>query len=48
MGASGIGQIFFEAFRGFDYAVTAAIMVFIIATVTILDLVSQRLRKLVT
>jgi phosphonate transport system permease protein len=45
VGAGGIGQVFFEAFRGFDYASTAAIMIIIIATVTVLDIASQRLRK---
>ncbi len=48
VGAGGIGQIFFEAFRGFDYAATSAIMIIIIVTVTLLDLASQRLRKMVT
>ena len=47
VGAGGIGQIFFEAFRGFDYAATAAIMLIIIVTVTILDIASQQLRRLV-
>jgi phosphonate transport system permease protein len=47
VGAGGIGQIFFEAFRGFDYAATSAIMIIIIVTVTLLDVASQRLRKLV-
>ena len=48
VGAGGIGQTFFEAFRGFNYASTAAIMIIIIVTVSILDIASQRLRKLVT
>ena len=48
VGAGGIGQIFFEAFRGFDYASTSAIMIIIIVTVSILDIASQRLRRLVT
>jgi phosphonate transport system permease protein len=46
VGAGGIGQVFFEAFRGFDYHATSAIMIIIIATVSILDIASQRLRKL--
>ena len=47
VGAGGIGQVFFEAFRGFDYHATSAILIIIIATVTLLDIASQRLRKLV-
>ncbi len=47
VGAGGIGQIFFEAFRGFDYAATSAIMIFIIVTVTMLDVASQQLRRMV-
>ena len=46
VGAGGIGQVFFEAFRGFDYHATSAILIIIIATVSLLDIASQRLRKL--
>ncbi len=46
VGAGGIGQVFFEAFRGFDYHATSAILIVIIATVSLLDIASQRLRKL--
>ena len=44
--AGGIGQVFFEAFRGFDYHATAAILIIIIVTVSVLDIASQRLRQL--
>jgi phosphonate transport system permease protein len=44
--AGGIGQVFFEAFRGFDYHATAAILIIIIVTVSVLDIASQRVRKL--
>lgn len=48
VGAGGIGQIMFESIRGFYYAETAAILILVIVTVTILDLASQQMRKLVT
>lgn len=46
VGAGGIGQILFESIRGFYYAETAAILIFIVVTVTLVDLLSQQLRKL--
>ncbi len=48
VGAGGIGVVLWENIRGFYYNETAAVMIMIVATVTILDLVSQRLRKLCT
>ncbi|MDP2621223.1 MAG: phosphonate ABC transporter, permease protein PhnE [Hyphomicrobiales bacterium] len=47
VGAGGIGQILFESIRGFYYAETAAIMLIVVATVSIVDIISQQLRKLV-
>ncbi|AXS39156.1 phosphonate ABC transporter, permease protein PhnE [Breoghania sp. L-A4] len=46
VGAGGIGQIMFESIRGFYYAETAAILIIVVVTVTIVDLISQQLRKL--
>ncbi len=46
VGAGGIGQVLFESIRGFSYAESAAILIIIIVTVTIVDLLSQQLRKL--
>ena len=46
VGAGGIGQVMFESIRGFYYAETAAILLIVIATVTIVDMISQQLRKL--
>lgn len=46
VGAGGIGQVLYEYIRGFYYAETAAIMIVIILSVTLIDLLSQRLRKL--
>jgi len=46
VGAGGIGQILFESIRGFYYAETAAIIIIVIITVSLIDILSQRLRKL--
>lgn len=47
VGAGGIGVVLWEYIRGFYYAETAAVMIVIIVTVSLLDVLSQRLRKLV-
>lgn len=47
VGAGGIGAVLWENIRGFYYAETAAVMLLIILSVSLLDLLSQRLRKLV-
>ena len=46
VGAGGIGMVLWEAIRGFYYAETAAVMIIIILSVSLLDLISQRLRKM--
>ncbi len=46
VGAGGIGVILWETIRGFYFAQICAIMLFIVLTVTVLDLISQRLRAL--
>ncbi|MAV88149.1 MAG: phosphonate ABC transporter, permease protein PhnE [Rhodospirillaceae bacterium TMED256] len=48
VGAGGIGVILWEQIRGFDYAGTAATLIVIVVSVTLIDVVSQRLRKMVT
>ena len=48
VGAGGIGVILWEQIRGFNYAGTAATIIVIVISVTVLDIVSQRLRKMVT
>lgn len=48
VGAGGIGMILWEQIRGFNYAGTAATMIVIIVSVTLIDVLSQRLRKMVT
>lgn len=45
VGAGGIGMVLYESIRGFQYAQTCAIMIFIIITVVVLDFISQHLRK---
>ena len=45
VGAGGIGVILWEIIRGFQYAETCAVMIIIIVTVTVIDLISARIRK---
>lgn len=47
VGAGGIGMVLWEAIRGFYYAETAAVMIIIVLCVSALDMISQRLRKMV-
>lgn len=47
VGAGGIGMLLWEYIRGFYYAETAAVMIIIIICVVALDMMSQRLRKMV-
>ncbi|MCC6657178.1 MAG: phosphonate ABC transporter, permease protein PhnE [Rhodocyclaceae bacterium] len=46
VGAGGIGVILHEVIRGFEYAQTAAVLIIIIVSVTLIDLVSARIRQL--
>lgn len=46
VGAGGIGQLLWEYVRGFYYGETAGVMLVIIVTVSLLDVLSQRLRRL--
>jgi phosphonate transport system permease protein len=45
VGAGGIGVVLWEIIRGFQYAQTAAVMLIIVVTVSLLDVVSSRIRK---
>ncbi|HYW55316.1 MAG TPA: phosphonate ABC transporter, permease protein PhnE [Polaromonas sp.] len=45
VGAGGIGVVLWEIIRGFQYAETCAVMIIIVVTVTIIDLISARIRK---
>ena len=46
VGAGGIGMILWEVIRGFQYSETAAIVIIIILSVSLIDIISQRLRRL--
>lgn len=45
VGAGGIGQLLWEYIRGFYYGETAAVMIIIIVSVSLLDVASQWLRR---
>ena len=47
VGAGGIGQILLDVMRGFQYAETCAILIILIASVSLIDFISSRLRLLV-
>jgi len=44
VGAGGIGVVLFEVIRGFQYAQTGAVLIILVVTVSLIDLVSARLR----
>ena len=44
VGAGGIGVILHEVIRGFEYAQTSAVLLIIIASVTLIDVISARIR----
>ena len=46
VGAGGIGVVLWEIIRGFQYAETGAVMLIIIVTVSAIDLLSARIRKM--
>ncbi|BEU03955.1 phosphonate ABC transporter permease [Agarivorans sp. OAG1] len=46
VGAGGIGVILWESIRGFMFPQTCAVMIIIVVTVSLLDFISQRVRKL--
>lgn len=45
IGAGGIGQVLFETIRGFYYPQASAILLIVVATVTVMDMISQTLRR---
>jgi phosphonate transport system permease protein len=45
VGAGGIGVILWDIIRSFQYAETCAVMIIIIISVTIIDVISARIRK---
>ena len=46
IGAGGIGQVLFESIRGFYYPQASAMLIIMLLTVSLIDLLSQQLRKL--
>jgi phosphonate transport system permease protein len=46
VGADGIGQVMYESIRGFYYGETAAILIVVIATVSLTDIASQQIRRM--
>jgi len=46
VGAGGIGVVLYEVIRSFHYAETAALLLIIIAFVSVMDIVSARIRRL--
>ena len=45
VGAGGIGFIFYESFRSFQYDKAAAVIIVVVVSVTIIDIISSQLRK---
>ncbi len=48
IGAGGIGMLLLEAIRGFQYQATAALIIVIVVSVTVIDLISGRIRRIFT
>ena len=46
--AGGIGMVLWDVIRGFEYAQTAAVLLMLVVTVSLIDLISSTLRKRVT
>jgi phosphonate transport system permease protein len=45
VGAGGIGMVLWDVIRGFQYAQTAAVLLMLVVTVSLIDLASARLRR---
>jgi phosphonate transport system permease protein len=48
VGAGGIGMVLWDVIRGFAYAQTAAVLIMLVLSVSLIDVASSRLRKLAT
>ena len=48
VGAGGIGMVLWDVVRGFAYAQTAAVLIMLVVSVSLIDMASSRLRKLAT
>jgi phosphonate transport system permease protein len=47
VGAGGIGVVLWEIIRAFQYAETCAVMIIVVVTVSVLDVISARIRAAV-
>ena len=45
VGAGGIGMVLWDVIRGFQYEQTAAVLVMLVVSVSVIDLVSAQLRR---
>jgi phosphonate transport system permease protein len=45
VGAGGIGVLLWEIIRSFQYKETSAVMVIVVITVSVIDMVSSKIRK---
>ncbi len=45
VGAGGIGMVLWEVIRGFQYAQTAAVLLMLVVSVSVIDLLSSQIRK---
>ncbi|MBW8882635.1 MAG: phosphonate ABC transporter, permease protein PhnE, partial [Asticcacaulis sp.] len=45
IGAGGIGQLLFDNLNGYDYHSVSAIALIIVVAVTLIDILSQQIRK---
>jgi phosphonate transport system permease protein len=45
VGAGGIGMVLWDVIRGFEYAQTAAVLIMLVVSVSMIDLLSSKLRK---
>ena len=45
VGAGGIGVVLYEVIRSFEYGQTAAVLLILVVTVSLIDVVSAKVRK---
>jgi len=45
IGAGGIGQVLFESMNSFDFSAVSAIVIIVVVAVTLIDMLSQAMRK---
>jgi phosphonate transport system permease protein len=45
VGAGGIGYVLYDIIRAFEYGKTCAVLLMLIVSVTLIDLVSSKIRK---